>query len=1082
MVGSRFRAPVVFAAWAACWWSILLAVACAADGPSPATRGDRDVVRQDWYFRESLPAIRDWETILAWWEERTPGRQRTPLLPVPESGAAVDWPNPLPRRLLPAQDQRRRVVVRAQGEGAQIEQRTERGAPSTQTVAWDAAAAGYQHPGGGGSDQWYHHYHRRFDQLTAFRPRPAPLALRVEGPPDWLAGDEPNRLLIENLSERPLKLDVRLRLLTLARRDGRQRVDEARPYDRQVTIAAHATEQLPLPALSAPGGAVLLVSVNLGQRSWWLPLLAHVEDVPALVERIERLLAAATDREGPERVAGLAEQVAALRRRAAATRPGGTAWRELFEEASALRDSLLLRRIDFQTLLFVARKPFYSEQPFMDAHHCYNRPGGAIFRLSPVRPGGAVAPVVDSLGLGIYRDLSLHWNADRLLFSFGNGSDRVRETTRGQRDRPDGRGDYDLYEVAVDGGGLRRLTSSRQNDCEPFYLPDGQIGFTSDRSAHYVMCGSDIHVANLHVMDADGSRVRQLSFNVFNEFTPAMLPDGRILYSRWEYNERSVTSLHKLFTIHPDGTHAAPYYGNATIRPNVTMFGRPVPSSHKVAALLTAHHGQTHGPIGLVDPLRGGDGPAPLDLLTPDVPVTGEKVEESFVGWFSDPVPLAEDTYLCSYTPTAVPWLEDSWGIYLGDRHGNLALIHRDPHISVAEPVPIVRRPAPAALAPPSPATDAQGEAELLVLDATLGLPGVAPGTVKAIRVLEDLPRKGVPTGGVITTSLTPIYTAKRVLGTVPVAADGSAYFVVPANRNLYFAALDGRGREIQRMRSVLAMKPGERRTCVGCHEPRSTAPPNRLALAMLRPAARPVAPPWQSEPLSFRRHVQPVLDAHCAGCHAQDRKSNRVILTDDLTDQFSIGYEELVPYLSVAAAKRWDHPDDVLARQPYTYGSNASRLVRLLDQGHHGVQLSDAEWLRLVTWIDANGVYYDRYESAYPDRHIFGGEAGEQLAQVYQRRCQSCHGAGERAKDGRHDTWWLSLNPRDPAQSRALLAPLARQAAGWQRCPGPVFASTDDPDYRLLRQALQGIGERLRERPREDLLSDRASPRDGPR
>ena len=96
-----------------------------------------------------------------------------------------------------------------------------------------------------------------------------------------------------------------------------------------------------------------------------------------------------------------------------------------FEEASRLRDQLLLARMPFDTLLFVKRKPFFSEQPFMDAHHLFNRPGGGIYRLSPVRPDGRVTPVVDSLGEGVYRDLCLHWDARRLLFAFGNGSDNV---------------------------------------------------------------------------------------------------------------------------------------------------------------------------------------------------------------------------------------------------------------------------------------------------------------------------------------------------------------------------------------------------------------------------------------------------------------------------------------------------------------------------------------------------------------------------------------------------------------------------------------------------------------------------------
>lgn len=1088
MPSSRFIARPHKATVRSMWAVLILASTCSfAGGALPEVPAGSETVRGDWYFRESLAAVGDWEKILAWWEQQTPPGGQTPALPVPVNGETVEWPNPIPAMLLPPADTQRRVRVRIAGERVEVERIAPDGsrAPGAQeTVACGETVTGYEHPGRGGKDQWYHRYPRRFDRLTCFQPVAAPFAVRVPAPLDWLPGSDLPRLTVRNVTAEPIEVRIGRNMLSIDRGQDAGAVVQTACREEKLALAAGAGGELVLPSLAHPGGAVLAVSFTCQDRTWWLPLLAYVEDVDPILAGIERLLGDSPDIAADTANSSPRERLADLQRRAqAAEKPSGMNWRRLFEEASALRDELLLKQVRFDSLLFVKRKPFYSEQPFMDAHHCYNRPGSAIYRLSPVHPHGKVVPVVDSLGLGIYRDLCLHWEGDRLLFAFGNGSDRVRQTTSGALSEPDGRSDYDLYEVATDGSRLRRLTSSPDNDCEPFYLPSGQIGFTSDRSEHYVMCGSDIHVANLFVMDAGGTSVRQLSFNTFNEFTPTMLPDGRILYSRWEYNERSVTSIHKLFTIHPDGTHPAPYYGNATIRPNVTMFGRPVPGSHKVTALFTAHHGQTHGPIGLIDTLRGTDGSAPITLLTPGVPVSGEKVDESFSGWFSDPVPLDEQTYLCSFSPTALPWLENTWGIYVGDRHGNLALVYRDSETSVAEPVPLVRRAAPNTLPPADAATDSEGEAELLVLDITFGLPGINRSDVKAIRIIEDVPRRCVPTGGVIPTAGTEIYTVKRLLGQVPVEPDGSAYFVVPANRNVYFEVLDGRNREIQRMRSVVCLKPGERRTCVGCHESRSASPPNPLVMAVGRPPSRPTQAAWHAEPLSFLRDVQPILDARCVTCHERDRSANRVVLSDDLTNQFTVGYEELLPYLSVANAKRWDHPDDVVARPPYTYGSNASQLTKLLDAGHHGVQLNDDEWSRLVTWIDANAVYYDRYESAYHYRQIFTGKVREELEAVYQRRCVSCHDKEKAGDGGRHDTWWLSLNRRDPSQSRALQAPLAREAGGWGRCPGPVFADRQDPEYRALLQAFSAVNEELGRRPREDLLSVRGDlPRQPPR
>ncbi len=1007
-----------------------------------------DVVRWDWYFRESLVAIRDWETILVEWEKATPKEERTPVLPVPANGDVVEWPNPIPRMLLPEPDRSSRVRLRTVGGKVEVRRATRDGKAKTETVSAGKPVRGYKHPGGGGKDHWYHRYDRKFDGLTTFVPRPAPFALALSAPLDLGRGDDELVVRLGNVSDRPLELSVEL---TLRRPRTPRRLAQ-----RTVVVAAGKTASLSLPvALREPGGGLLLLTVKTGEGAFWLPLLTHVEDVGAVLRSVEQTLEDTPD-------AGASKRLAAIRRRAASS-SDKVSWRTLFEQASGLRDELLRRRIGFDALLFVKRKPFDSEQPFMDAHHLRNRPGGGIYRLSPVRPDGNVSPVVDTLGEGVYRDVCLHWDARRLLFAFGNGSDTW-----------DGRQSYHVYEGTVDGRTPRQLTSGPKNDCEPLYLPGGQIAFTSDRSEHYVMCGGNRHAPTLFVMEADGSGVRQLSFNVFNDFNPTVHHDGSILYSRWEYNERSVTSLHNPFTMNPDGTMVRPYYGNATIRPNVVMFPRPVPDSTKVMALFTAHHGQTHGAIGLIDVARGIDGNEPLTVLTPDVPITAEKALDSRYGWFSDPVPLSETTYLCSYTPTVVPWLERSWALYVGDHHGNIALVYRDPSISCAEPVPLVRRPQPHRRpAAPRDTGVEDATASVVLLDVYRGLPGVPRGTVRHLRIIEDVPRKGVGHGGVITTSGTLIFTIKRILGTVPVEPDGSACFVVPANRNLYFEALDEDRLEVQRMRSVVCFKPNETQTCVGCHESRLTAPPNRPVRALLAAPRRPTPPPWGTKIVSFLRDVQPVLNDRCVRCHTHDRESHRVVLTDDLTDKFTVGYEELLGYITVAISNRWDHPDDVHPRPPYTYGSKVSRLTKMLAAGHHDVTLTEPERRRLVNWIDANGVYYDRYEArSYPNRRIFHGPTRKALDAIHARRCAGCHGQG----DGRQATWWLSVNRRDPKLSRALMAPLARPAGGWGRCDDVVFADASDADYQAMLGVLTALHARLTSRPRADLLSIRGT------
>lgn len=1004
-----------------------------------------DTVRDDWYFRESLTAIRDWEQLLA--REVTSEARGTPVLPVPSDGQEVAWPNPIPALLVPAKDRNRALSVCLVAGKCRISRVGNDGGRSLETLDRVQEVPAYKHPGGGGQDEWKHQYERQFDGLTRFLPASAPFALEFGASADFRRGANEFSFTARNTADRPLTLKLHLAF---------QGPDESHVCGSlSLELAAGVARSVCFPVrLPDPGGGLLVLKITTDGGSYWLPFLTYVEGVCPILDGIERILSDARDPAASSRLA-------ALRLEADSWLPdrpdAGRQWSALFEQASQLRDELLLSRIHFPALLFLKRKPFVSEQPFMDSHHLFNRPGGGIYRLEPPYPGGKVTPVVGSLGEGVYRDLCLDWDAGKLLFAFGNGSDSW-----------DGSQSYHIYEANADGTGLRQITTGPKNDAEPLYLADGQICFTSDRSEHFVMCGGDRHAPNLFLMNADGSSIRQFSFNMFNEYTPSMLPDGRMLFGRWEYNERSVTALHKPFTVHPDGTMVAPYYGNATIRPNVVMFARPVPGSPKVMALFTAHHSQTHGAVGLIDIRRGVDGDEPLTILTPNVPVAGEAAEDSFGGWFSDPMPLAEDTWLCSYTPTVLPWLEWTWGIYVADQHGNLALVYRDPDISCAEPVPLATRPRPFAMPSLRANSDAEDAwATVVLADVHAGMPEVPRGTVKYLRILEDVPRKGIHEGWTICTSGTPMYTVKRILGTVPVEDDGSASFVVPANRNVYFQVLDARQREVQRMRSVVCMKPGETRGCIGCHEPRTTAPPGNLGSAvrraLTREPSRPQPPPWGTATVSFLRDVQPVLNAKCIACHTHDRKANRVILTDDLTNQFTIGYKELLPYLSVANSISSDCPEDVYPRPAYTFGSNASRLIRLLASGHHGVQLTNDDWQRLINWIDANGVYYDRYEMNRPDRRIFNDELST-LFEIHTRRCSSCHFRGE--------TYWLSINWHDVRLSRALIAPLAQSAGGWGRCDGSVFATTDDRDYQALRRTLTAIRGQLADKPREDLLS----------
>ena len=371
----------------------------AGDGGQP--QRIQAVVEWDWYFRESLQAIDDWEAILAEREKQLGSESLKVIYPVPLDGTPAGWLNPIPQALLPPKDRSRRVQLTVDGQRFAIARFQDGG----RTGPVEAAEAGkrvqgYKHPGGGGSSQWYHRYDRRFDQLTSFVPKAAPFALEWETSQDSRLGANQFVLRLRNSAPEPLDLTLTAQLFTCAR--GVPSVPNAAmtlPLPKSLTLAAHGMQEIPVSYnLSGPGGGLLTLTIATSQDTYWIPLFTFLENVPAVLASIRQILDDVPDAAAQSEWSDIQKSVDACLRNGATERSGE--WQNLFGRASDLRDELLLRRLDFASLLFLKRKPFYSEQPFMDAHHCYNRPGGAIYRLEPVRPDGKVTPVVDSLGAG----------------------------------------------------------------------------------------------------------------------------------------------------------------------------------------------------------------------------------------------------------------------------------------------------------------------------------------------------------------------------------------------------------------------------------------------------------------------------------------------------------------------------------------------------------------------------------------------------------------------------------------------------------------------------------------------------------
>lgn len=783
-------------------------------------------------------------------------------------------------------------------------------------------------------------------------------------------------------------------------------------------------------------------------------------------------------------------------------RPGDVpAWQALRREQRAVLRALAFENplLSFDRLLFVKR---FTQQSYSDInvnHHAWgSRPGGDICVLENFRPapGALVADakvtplIAGRLGPGNVHGMDLDFDGRQIVFAYArSATDQPPEGWLSRQATFELHRTVDLlhlYQMNADGSGLEQLTWGEWSDLNPCYLPNGDIAFESERCGFELNCNEmdkDEPTTNLFVMRRDGSDIRHVAVNKDGDWYPRVNHDGSIVYSHWEYHERSLIYTHPLWSVRPDGTGADAFAKQHFNFPVTLTVPRPVPGSHKLMALASGHHTLAAGPVVLVDRCVGPNDPECVMRLTgPDVwPEYGGAAPGPRVpgwrlppgqGWYMDPYPLSETTFLAAYCDGSMQD-ETGYGLYLMDVYGGKELIYRDPTISSVMPIPLCARPRPTVL--PSLVTPTSDRAVCLVTDVTDGVPEIEPGTVKAIRISEPVPwpysnetggDRYEPDAKATGVNWTPV----RIIGTVPVEPDGSAHFSVPAGRALYFQALDAEGMELRRMRSFVSFQPGETRSCTGCHETRAQAPrAGRRPRAILRPPSTPQPPAWGEHPLSFLRDVQPMLTRNCVRCHSGLTPAGGVDLSPGLTVNHNRAYDTLVdPVRGLVALS--SKGDDARVTPVRAFGSHASRLVTVLRTSHRErCTLTADDWERLYTWLDANAVYHDgfirkRPESAQPYSLVEDRSLWDQLESIHRRRCASCHQGTVLARPE-----WVDLE--DPARSLFVAAPLADVTSPTGRkCAPPAYADPSDPDcaaaLELLREALR----RTWQRPRRDL------------
>jgi hypothetical protein len=799
--------------------------------------------------------------------------------------------------------------------------------------------------------------------------------------------------------------------------------------------------------------------------------------------------------------------------------------------AQALKQDLLAGKLGFREMLLVQRKP-------LDISHVYVyhvegfRPGGGLFIYKPDEKGGQLRRIFDA-GEGMITTADLSYDAKEIVFAWRRGGHIASSPISHIEDisqYPNEAHNYQVFRINIDGTGLKQLTHGVQNNLDPCWLPDGGIAFISDRRPAYAYCWVTTSPV-LYRMERGGSGQKRLSANYLMDFTPGVLNDGRIIYTRWEYVDRPACPIQSLWTINPDGTGLAGFYANRVLTPGTFMDAKPIPGTKQAIATAANHNGSCRGAIVAIDVSKGANAREAVRNLTPEIDIYAHRIgggpfgngmlDCGIHGTYEKPTPLDANHFLVSKGGV----------IQIRDFDANAAslLAPRD-GFGFYSPQPIRARPVPPALAGnmrdrdahlPEDGSVSGNWATLYMQDVYVGLePAVKRGEIKHIAVVQEVEKSkhspmtnkrpdGKGTRSVAAfgfqfplVSAGATYAPKKLWGLADVAPDGSAAFRVPSEVPVYFLALDAEGRAVQRMRTFTHFMPGEVQSCVGCHADRNSISPPRHDSPAKSTTPQNLRPPaWGVKGFSYAEVVQPVFDRNCIECHNERRQDGRVDLTGDMTDFFNVSYDVLCRTGTQGetnwmrngspSGARYDHvrgrspyvewiwtingaEENILEIAPRRWGSPASKLAEIIRSGHpdkdgHArVNVPDEERRRVYLWMDLNIPYY-------------GTSSSSHKAEIGSRRMMppalddTLHEVASRRCVSCHDKGVprkFYTRVANPEKNNFLLAPLATAAGGTQKCREAVFASTSDPDYQKILRTFDPIHALLKSTPREDMAT----------
>ena len=590
---------------------------------------------------------------------------------------------------------------------------------------------------------------------------------------------------------------------------------------------------------------------------------------------------------------------------------------------------------------------------------------GAALKILDIKTGKTITLLETKTG--VIRDPEVSFDGQKIIFSY----------------RKNIEDNYHIYEINADGSQLTQLTfADGISDIDPLYLPNNQIIFSSTREPKYCMCNRHI-MANLYRMNPDGSNIVQLGKSTLFEGHSALMNDGRVIYDRWEYIDRNFGDAQGLWTVNPDGTKHAIFYGNNSNSPGGVIDPRPIPGSNLVLCIFGSCHDRPWGALTLLDRSKGVDGKESVVKIWPENArdLIGVGNWDTFMQLdirYEDPFPISKNLFLISKSNDLKKKknnqpVKEKMSIYLLDTEGNETLLFEDENLSCFDPMPLAPRFRPREIPTARKFDESPGYFYVQNVYEGTHMANVEPGSIKYLRVVESPEKRtftqpswngqGQQAPGVNWHS----FETKRVLGTVPVEEDGSVNFEAPSERYLYFQLLDDKKKMVQSMRSGVIVHPGETNGCIGCHEDRLSVPPvsSKMPIALRKKPFKLSENQTENPVFSYTRDVQPIFDKRCVDCHDFGKEAGeKLLLAGDRNPYFNASYIDL--HLKKQIKTVGGGPAEI--QQAFSWGSHASNLVKVLESGHQNISLSQSEMERIYEWIDLNAVYYPVYESAYPN------------------------------------------------------------------------------------------------------------------